>query len=51
MKNIRITKRDIKVFLLGMLTFFLLETVFYWDEAVADFKSGFEAGSKAFQEP
>jgi len=47
----KITKRDIKVFLLGMLTFLLLETVFYWDEAVADFKEGFRDGTISYQEP
>jgi len=46
----KITKRDIKVFLLGMLTFFLLETVFYWDVAIADFKAGYRDATQSHQE-
>lgn len=47
----KITKRDIKVFLLGMLTFFLLETVTGWDEVVVNFKAGYRDATQTHQKP
>lgn len=45
----KITKRDIKVFLAGMLTLFLLETIFYWDDAVTDYKAGYRDATQSHQ--
>jgi hypothetical protein len=39
MKNI--TSRDIKVFLLGMLTMFLITLAFEWPDFVEGFKDGY----------
>jgi hypothetical protein len=39
MKNI--TKRDIKIFLLGMLAMFLIEVIINWEDAVRGFNEGF----------
>jgi hypothetical protein len=39
MKNI--TKRDVKVFLLGMLAMFLISVAYDWDENVKAFNDGF----------
>jgi hypothetical protein len=38
MKNI--TKRDVKIFLLGMLTMLLISLAFEWDDAVSGFNDG-----------
>lgn len=48
MKNI--TKRDIKVFILGMLTFLCLQIAFNWDETIGAFVSGVKDGYKQEQE-
>ncbi len=42
MRNI--SKRDVKVFLLGMLTMFLIEVALDWRGSVEDFKRGFRDG-------
>jgi hypothetical protein len=41
----RITKREVTIFLLGMFTFFILESVWNWNTTVKDFKDGFNMGS------
>ena len=43
MKNI--TKRDIKVFLIGMLAMLLIEAVYDWDSTIRGFKDGYKSGS------
>ncbi|KEY18921.1 hypothetical protein HY04_10695 [Kaistella antarctica] len=43
-KNEKIRKRDIKFFLLGVLTLFLIESVFNWKEHASPFKEGFDCG-------
>lgn len=40
----KITKRDVKFFFLGMLVLFLLEFIFDWNNAVGDFIEGFNDG-------
>jgi hypothetical protein len=35
-----ITKRDVKVFLLGMLVMFLISATYDWDETVRAFNDG-----------
>jgi hypothetical protein len=37
----RFSKRDVKVFLLGMLAMFLIELVVEWKDFIAGFKVGF----------
>lgn len=46
----KITKRDVKVFMLGMLTLLLLEIVFDWNNTVGDFVKGFNEGYKTVRE-
>jgi hypothetical protein len=36
-----IAKRDVKIFLLGMLVMFLISLAFDWDESVRAFNDGF----------
>lgn len=43
MKNKKITKRDIKVFLLGLLTAFIFSTILNWSSVKKDFKAGWDA--------
>jgi hypothetical protein len=43
----KLTKRDIKIFFLGMLTVILIEIVFDWDRTVDDAVRGFNAGRAA----
>ncbi len=45
MKKPQITKRDVKIFFLGMLFGFLVILIYEWDEAVAGFKGGFESAT------
>lgn len=37
----KITKREVRFFLLGMLAMFLVEVVWDWKDSVAEFKRGF----------
>jgi hypothetical protein len=37
----KITGRDVKFFLLGVLTIFVLETIMDWDGAKESFKKGY----------
>jgi hypothetical protein len=39
----KITKRDVIVFILGFMTFFLIETIFNWQNAKDSFKRGYDA--------
>ena len=40
----RITKRDVKVFLLGMLTMFLFLSLYDWQNNLSEIQKGFDAG-------
>ncbi len=42
LKNI--TKRDVKIFFLGILAMLLIEVVFNWDGTVGDFMRGVKGG-------
>jgi hypothetical protein len=37
----RFSSRDVKIFLLGMLTMFLILIIYEWKDFVAGFKDGF----------
>jgi hypothetical protein len=41
-----ITKRDVKVFLLGMLAMFILEVAFHLEDSVKGFREGLEGKSE-----
>jgi len=41
MKNLQITKRDVKVFFLGVLVMFLIVLIYDWKEFVRGFKAGY----------
>ena len=41
----RITKRDVKIFLLGMLIFFLIESILNWKETKDSFMRGWNGGT------
>jgi hypothetical protein len=43
----KITKHDVKVFLLGMLAFFILESLYNWEQTKTDFIEGFKLGWQA----
>jgi hypothetical protein len=40
----KITKRDVAIFLLGMFTFFMIESICDWKNSIKDFKEGFNMG-------
>lgn len=41
----KLTKRDLRIFLLGMLAMFAIECIYDWKDTVASFKKGYnEAG-------
>jgi len=40
----QINKRDIKIFLLGMLAMFAIITAYDWENNLEAFKNGFESG-------
>lgn len=42
----KITKRDVSFFFLGILTLFLFELITDWDNSINDFKKGFNEGSQ-----
>jgi hypothetical protein len=42
----KITKRDVLFFFLGIFTFFIIESVWDWDNTVKSFKEGWNAGSE-----
>jgi hypothetical protein len=37
----KITKRDVYIFLLGMLTLFIIDAIVDWDDSVKSFKKGY----------
>jgi hypothetical protein len=39
----KITKRDIKAFLMGVLCLFIIKTIYDWDGAVRDFVKGYNS--------
>ena len=41
--KVKISKRDIKFFILGFLTLFIIELIWSWDDNVEDFKRGWRA--------
>jgi hypothetical protein len=41
----KITKRDIRVFVLGMLAFFAFESIYNWEETKSEFLRGWNDGS------
>jgi len=43
MRRLKISSRDVKFFLLGILSMFILATIYDWEENVAAFKEGFES--------
>ncbi|MFA6946373.1 MAG: hypothetical protein WC220_10785 [Pedobacter sp.] len=43
MKNLQITKRDVKIFFLGMLFGFLVVLIYEWDDAMDGLKGGYES--------
>jgi len=43
----KITSRDIKVFILGFIAFFIVESIYNWESSVNAFKRGFNNGSNA----
>ncbi|MDX5476895.1 MAG: hypothetical protein LPJ98_00445 [Cyclobacteriaceae bacterium] len=44
--KIKITKRDVGFFFLGIFSIFLLETILNWDQTVEAFKKGYNDGAK-----
>lgn len=40
----KITKRDVKFFVLGFFTLFLIETIMDWEGSKESFKKGFNDG-------
>lgn len=46
----KISRRDVKFFFLGFLTFFIIELIGNWDENVEDFKQGWKDGSGMYTE-
>jgi hypothetical protein len=41
MKSLQITKRDVKVFFLGVLVMFLIVLIYDWRDFVRGFKDGY----------
>ena len=41
----KITNRDIKIFILGFVTFFLVESIYNWESSINEFKRGWNDGS------
>lgn len=44
--KIKITKRDVGFFFLGIFSIFLLDTILNWDQAVEAFKEGYNSTIK-----
>lgn len=42
----KITKRDVFVFIFGMLTWMSLELIYNWEDNMKDFKKGWQYGIK-----
>ncbi len=45
----KITKRDVFVFILGMLTWMTLEIIYDWEGTKKNFNEGYQQGEKAFK--
>jgi len=45
MKTPQITKRDVKIFFLGMLAMLLITLIYEWEDAKAGFKEGYESAA------
>ena len=45
----KITKRDVVFFLLGIFTIFLIESIIDWEETKKSFKDGFNADKGNFE--
>ena len=43
MRRPKISSRDVKFYLLGILSMFILATIYDWEENVTAFKEGFES--------
>lgn len=43
----KITKRDIKFFILGLLSFFIIETALSWNNVKKEIKQGYTDGYNA----
>jgi len=43
----KITGREFKFFLIGMLTMFAFEVIYNWEENVESFKQGYAEGQEA----
>ena len=46
--KLKLSSRDAKFYLLGILSMFLFATVYDWDENVKAFKKGYENGRSAW---
>ncbi|MDX1718568.1 MAG: hypothetical protein R3353_00265 [Salegentibacter mishustinae] len=44
MRKLKISSRDVKFYLLGILSMFILVTIYDWEENIATFEEGFESG-------
>ncbi|WP_157999917.1 hypothetical protein [Flavobacterium frigoris] len=40
----KITKRDIRIFILGMIAFFAIESIYSWKETKSEFLRGWNDG-------
>ncbi len=45
----KITKRDVSVFIFGMLTWMAVEIIFDWEGTKKSFNEGYQQGEKAFK--
>jgi hypothetical protein len=41
---LKITKRNILFFILGLLSYFIIDIIWNWNDSVRDFKEGFKEG-------
>ena len=44
MRKLKISSRGVKFYLLGILSMFILATIYDWEENIAAFEEGFESG-------
>ena len=44
MKELRITKRDVKFFVFGIFTFFIFQSIWDWKEVERNIIEGYNAG-------
>lgn len=45
----KITKRDVFIFILGILTMFILESIYDWESTKKSFNEGYQQGEKTFK--